>query len=156
MNIMDYRKKPVVIQAIQFNGSNHQEVVDFAKSSHKEYVLVDEDEIVIQTLEGNMIASPGDWIIRGIHGEYYPCKPEIFEASYELAGIPPLMKNTVTPADVESAITDVTYTVLPNGRTTVCQITLYGVFSVEGSSACVDIKNFNQEIGQKIAYENAK
>lgn len=61
----------------------------------------------------------------------------------------------VTPADVEGAIVGETYTVLPNGRSTVCQLTLYNGFTVEGISAAVSIENFNAELGNKIARQNA-
>lgn len=57
----------------------------------------------------------------------------------------------VTLADVEAAILDETYTLLPNGRTTVCQLTLDNGFSVEGMSACVSIQNYNEKIGNEIA-----
>jgi hypothetical protein len=56
-----YRKKPVVIEAVQT-----------------------QEEVIIETLEGNMKANPGDWIITGVNGERYPCKPDIFEKTYEL------------------------------------------------------------------------
>lgn len=61
----------------------------------------------------------------------------------------------VTPADIEAAIAGETYTVLPNGRTTVCQLTLDNGFTVEGISAAVCIENFDAEIGRKIARQNA-
>lgn len=61
----------------------------------------------------------------------------------------------VTLADINAAIVGETYTVLPNGRTTVCQLTLDNGFTVEGLSACVSIENFNAEIGNKIARDNA-
>ncbi|PRS47537.1 hypothetical protein [Bacillus sp. MZGC1] len=57
---MKYRKKPVVVEAYQIDK-----------------------EMDIETLEGTMKASPGDWIIKGVHGEIYPCKPDIFEKTYE-------------------------------------------------------------------------
>lgn len=78
-----FRKKPVVIEAIQFTGDNHEEVnlfMDAAKTNRDKL-----EEIAIQTLEGTMIASKGDWIIRGVQGEVYPCKPEIFEKTYQKA-----------------------------------------------------------------------
>lgn len=73
-----YRKKPVVIEAVQWTGSNEDEVLAF-------FPEVDfvEDYCIVQTLEGDMRGMPGDWIIRGVSGEYYPCKPGIFEATYE-------------------------------------------------------------------------
>ena len=61
----------------------------------------------------------------------------------------------VTEEDVLFAIYDETYTVLPNGRTTICQLTLYNGFTVEGSSACVNIENFNAEIGRQMAKKEA-
>ena len=61
----------------------------------------------------------------------------------------------VTLQEVEDAITDETYTVLPDGRTTVCQLTLYNGFTVEGSSACVSIENFNAELGNKYSRQRA-
>ena len=62
----------------------------------------------------------------------------------------------VTQNDVDAAIKGETYTVLPNGRTTVCQLTLDNGFTVEGMSACVSIENFNATQGQKIARQNAE
>ena len=88
-------KKPVVIEAIQWTGDNLREVISFTDGppdtkSHyagmkwEEYEdLVARDGLKIFTLEGKMSASVGDWIIRGIKGEYYPCKPDIFDATYE-------------------------------------------------------------------------
>jgi hypothetical protein len=76
---MKYRKKPIIIEAIQWTGSNYAEVVDFM---HIGYNFV-EDKVLIPTLEGTMTASPGDYIIKGVNKEVYPCKPDIFEKSYE-------------------------------------------------------------------------
>ena len=80
-----YRKKPVVIEAIQYNGDNYNEISNF--TGNKSLLgLKQSNEIIINTLEGNMIASVGDYIIKGIKGEFYPCKPDIFEQTYELVG----------------------------------------------------------------------
>ena len=78
---MKYRKKPVVIDAVQYLPSeNWAEVQNFAcMRSQPEAPAV----LCIETLEGVMTVSPGDWIIRGVKGEFYPCKPDIFEATYE-------------------------------------------------------------------------
>ena len=76
---MKFRKKPVVIEAVQWVGDNLSEIQKFYKPDN---FLVG-DEIVIGTLEGNMRASKGDWIIKGVSGEFYPCKPDIFEKTYE-------------------------------------------------------------------------
>jgi len=74
-----FRKKPVVIEAVQWLGDNHPEVTRF-QGGCAEY---EGDKVVIQTLEGEMRASVGDWIIKGVNGEFYPCKPDIFAMTYE-------------------------------------------------------------------------
>lgn len=78
-----YRKKPVVIEAVQFTGSNRREVLAFIYPSMSEDAEAMELPVVISTLEGDMTASPGDYIIKGTGGEFYPCKPAIFAATYE-------------------------------------------------------------------------
>lgn len=81
-----YRKKPVVVQAVQYDG-NFRCLDIFPMSEVSHFVVLRDKNgnecINIPTLEGEMIASIGDYIIRGIEGEYYPCKPNIFEATYE-------------------------------------------------------------------------
>ena len=79
---MKFRKKPVVIDAVQYNGDNFNVVRQFVGISLPLHQLGD-DKIGIQTLEGVMTANVGDWIIKGIKGEFYPCKPDIFEKTYE-------------------------------------------------------------------------
>lgn len=79
---MKYRKKPAVIDAIEWIGSNADEVVEFMKSSYSS-IFDDNQNLTIHTLEGDMKANVGDFIIRGVDGEYYPCKPEIFNKTYE-------------------------------------------------------------------------
>jgi hypothetical protein len=75
---MKFRKKPVVIEATQwFKHGDHAEVVPFP-SKHE---LAGKGWV--RTLEGDMTVTPGDWIITGVKGEHYPCKPDIFEATYE-------------------------------------------------------------------------
>ena len=75
-----YRKKPVLIEAVQFTG-NFGEVEEFVGGDAE----LRNGELVIATLEGAMHASPNDWIIKGIKGEFYPCKPDIFAATYDVA-----------------------------------------------------------------------
>lgn len=77
-----HRKKPVVIEAVQFVPESHDELLHHLDGCTGFYIN-DDGNIVIPTLEGDMIASPGDWIIRGVKGEFYPCKPDIFDATYE-------------------------------------------------------------------------
>ncbi len=82
-----YRKKPVVVDAWQWNGETLGDAIEFSKKNGLPQFPVGSDGdmtgLVIDTLEGKHIASKGDYIIRGIHGEYYPCKPDIFEKTYE-------------------------------------------------------------------------
>jgi hypothetical protein len=83
---MKYRKKPVVIEAIQWNGSNHVEVAKFIKGEElkdNDILLLPGVSMFIETLEGTLRAKVNDWIIKGIKGEFYPCKPDIFEATYD-------------------------------------------------------------------------
>ncbi len=77
-----YRKRPVVIEAIQWTGDNFFGVFDFLNGDFRK--SLDSTVLVIPTLEGDLVANIGDWIIKGIRGEFYPCKPEIFEATYEV------------------------------------------------------------------------
>lgn len=77
-----YRKKPVVIEAIRRTGNNEKEIIDFI-SNGTYYMNRDGGDAIIRTLEGDMIASVGDYIIKGVNGEFYPCKPNIFHKTYE-------------------------------------------------------------------------
>lgn len=74
-----YRKKPVTIEAIQWNGENLSEIDEFTESKVKNH----ESVLIIPTLEGDMYASLSDYIIKGVNGEFYPCKPNIFAKTYE-------------------------------------------------------------------------
>lgn len=80
-----FRKKPVVIEAVQFNGNNAFEIWGFMgrRDLVENLELHATDQPVIDTLEGQMRVSPGDWVIKGLRGEFYPCKPDIFEATYD-------------------------------------------------------------------------
>ena len=93
---MKFRKKPVIIEAVRWTGSNIEEVLpffgDFSKLPNTDgYVhpgsghCPPEGTLDIPTLEGVMTARAGDWIIKGVKGEFYPCKPDIFEQTYEAA-----------------------------------------------------------------------
>lgn len=94
---MKYRKKPVVVDVIRWTGKNVMEIIDFAGEDFRNFAFRTEYypkkildmandgrlDMFIETLEGEMKASIGDYIIRGVDGEYYPCKPDIFEKTYE-------------------------------------------------------------------------
>ena len=77
---MKFRKKPVVIEAFRWM---HDEVPDWWKEMKNLFIHVPTGEVMISTLEGNVTAQPGDYIIKGVKGELYPCKPDIFEMTYE-------------------------------------------------------------------------
>jgi hypothetical protein len=106
-----FTKKPVTIEAIQWTGRNLREVIAFTdgppdtRTTHAGMAwdaytdLVERDGLKIYTLEGKMLASPGDWIIKGVKGEFYPCKPDIFEATYSRAA---LASAPAQPADIEN------------------------------------------------------
>jgi hypothetical protein len=86
---MKYRKKPVVIDAIklpdEITAKTADSIWDFVEQSVGLVppIRIFSTGVEIDTLEGTMVASPGDYIIRGVKGEYYPCKPDIFAATYE-------------------------------------------------------------------------
>ena len=78
-------KKPVVVEAYQYNGINITEIESFVGAKLPTVWLSDVDtQLIIPTLEGDMKASKGDYIIKGIKGEFYPCKPDIFKQSYNM------------------------------------------------------------------------
>jgi hypothetical protein len=82
-----YRKKPVEIEAIKFNRSNWEEVQSFTNNTAHtitiERCIDGKCTCIIPTLEGQHIPNEGDYIIKGVKGEFYPCKPDIFELTYE-------------------------------------------------------------------------
>ena len=81
---MRYRKKPVVIEAVKWNGDKVSEVVDRVREALEDNTLFRMGcDVIVDTLEGKMKASPGDYIIKGVQGELYPCKPDIFEKTYD-------------------------------------------------------------------------
>lgn len=88
---MKYVKKPVVIEAVQWNGNNREEIELFMDNAKRDFTFKrkdcfsepDEWDLIIHTLEGDHKANIGDFIIKGIKGEFYPCKPDIFELTYD-------------------------------------------------------------------------
>lgn len=85
--VRKYKKKPVQIEAIQFMGNNVKEIEDFVGQQLLRYTNKDNEDpdysVGIPTLEGIMKASVGDYIIRGVKNEFYPCKPDIFRSTYD-------------------------------------------------------------------------
>lgn len=81
---MKFRKKPVVIEAMQFTDEMKDRVFNWVRGNRSPGTDDNGNStLIIETLEGNMVANLGDWIIRGVRGEFYPCKPDIFEVTYE-------------------------------------------------------------------------
>ena len=81
-----YRKKPVVIEAVEYDGTNLADCLVWAVGVEREAAegcAAMRLPLYIPTLEGDMLASVGDYIIKGVQGEFYPCKPDIFAATYE-------------------------------------------------------------------------
>ena len=76
-----YRKKPIIIEAMQWTGNNLEDLRDFVPEKFRHNKV--NQPLGIKTLEGVMTVSVGDYVIKGIRGEFYPCKPDIFEATYE-------------------------------------------------------------------------
>ena len=108
----NYRKKPVVIEARQLTN-NWTEICAWINEQTKPidplrpaaYMPAGLDnDILIQTLEGDMRALPGDYIIKGVKGEFYPCKPDVFEATYDLGE--DLGSKAIREADEAMAETD--------------------------------------------------
>ena len=89
--IKKYVKKPIPIEAVEWNGLNTNEILDFSKDAFFEYYTGAYDAgagpvvatLYIKTLEGNMKARVGDYIIKGVRGEFYPCEKTIFEETYD-------------------------------------------------------------------------
>lgn len=85
-----WKKKPVTVEAVQLTRENARDVWDwtceaFRSGAARDVVIDVDDGLTIKTLEGDMRAPFGHWVIRGIRGEFYPCEPGIFEATYEPA-----------------------------------------------------------------------
>lgn len=100
---MKYRKKPLIIDAFKWTGGPDQieDPLWIVEAIRRGEVHFTPDGMIIKTLEGDHLASPGDYIIQGIKGEIYPCKPDIFEATYEL-----IMPLDLTDVDINIPFED--------------------------------------------------
>ncbi|WP_297478353.1 hypothetical protein [Ferrovum sp.] len=112
---MKFRKKPVIIEARQLTNRNVVELVDWIDEAVDEWHASENEDysyILIKTLEGNLKAKINDWIIQGVKGEFYPCKPDIFEATYEPANesesIDVLVNGETKPFDPAEFLQDFT------------------------------------------------
>lgn len=173
-----YTKKPVTIEARRFETNNddglHMKLLCDWANEPKDKAVVTHDRtcIYIATLEGTMQADCGDWIIRGVKGELYPCKPDIFEATYSLAsrdadaaGKPAITRAEadaslsadpgprVTIESMEAKVASAEY--FRSKTLTICILTLSNGFTIVGTSACVSPENYNQALGERYAYDDA-
>jgi hypothetical protein len=78
-----FRKKPIVIEAERFTNETKDRVFNWVSCNRYADFIDGDPVLIIQTLEGDMTVRPGDWVIRGVQGEFYPCKSDIFEQTYE-------------------------------------------------------------------------
>jgi hypothetical protein len=166
-----YTKKPVTIEAVLYRLGEYPSELDADVSSGRIRFLED-GLALIDTLEGSMTASPGDWIIRGVKGELYPCKPDIFEATYSLAsraadaaGKPAITRAEadaslsaapaprVTVESMEAKVASAEY--FRSKTLTICILTLSNGFTIVGKSACASPENYNQALGERYAYDDA-
>ena len=82
--IEKFRKKPVVIEAVKYVDGNGEEIIDFTENNAVFHTRENNiTELIIPTLEGDMKVEKEDWVIKGVKGEFYPCKPNIFLETYE-------------------------------------------------------------------------
>jgi hypothetical protein len=105
---MKFKKKPVVVEAVKYLGKGYfenHETTDWmwkALESGTARPTNGTDPFVLKTLEGEMVVSPGDWIIQGVNGEIYPCKPDIFEATYLPVNHPKPLEDDVIYISIRS------------------------------------------------------
>ena len=128
-----YRKKPVVVEAVQWTGENHAEMCEFIDP--EVFEIIPRVGLVIHTLEGDHHASPGDYIIKGVNGEFYPCKPDIFAKTYESAALTP-PNDPLTQADLDSMDYDKVWIDYEDGTgewALVCDGVIYSIDTLEGA-----------------------
>lgn len=109
-----YRKLPVVIEAIHYDWDDNEKCADEAQDEVCDFmdgnIFIDsDDDIEIETLEGTMYAKKGDYIIKGVNGEFYPCKPDIFAKTYEQVDVPdsPESNQEVAITEIEAVFYDI-------------------------------------------------
>lgn len=83
MSAQKYRKRPVVVEAVQLVEGNDDAIMQFMQATSCPFEIVGDHAVIIHTLEGDMTADKGDWIICGVKGEFYPCKPDVFDETYD-------------------------------------------------------------------------
>ncbi|MCJ2112952.1 Gp49 family protein [Methylobacterium sp. E-025] len=173
-----YTKKPVLIEARRFetnndDGSHMTLLCDWANEpKDKAVVTHDGTSIFVATLEGTMRAEVGDWIIRGVEGEIYPCRDSVFQATYAVASAAPDGSGTpaitrgeadaiveastaprVTADAIKAKIASADF--FRSGVLTICIIEMVSGFTFVGKSACVSPENYDQAAGERYSYDDA-
>jgi hypothetical protein len=168
-----FTKKPVTIEAVQFRlGEIPGDTMIHEGIVAGRLVFVEDGTCQIATTEGTMTARDGDWIIRGVEGEFYPCRDSVFQATYTVAsrlpnssGDPALSRNEadaiverstaprVTLDAIKAKIGDVEY--FRSNVLTICIITMRTGFTFVGKSACASPENYDQAAGERYAYDDA-
>ena len=168
-----FTKKPVTIEAVQFRiGEIPGDPLVHEGIGAGKLVFVEDGTCEIRTTEGVMTARDGDWIIRGIEGEFYPCRDSVFQATYTVAsrtadssGTPALSRNEADALVEKSAAPRVTLDAIKakianaeyfrSDVLTICIITMRTGFTFVGKSACVSPENYDQAAGERYAYDDA-
>lgn len=168
-----FTKKPVTIEAVQFRlGEIPGDTMIHEGVVAGQLVFVEDGTCQIATTEGTMTARDGDWIIRGVEGEFYPCRDSVFQATYTIAsrsadssGDPALSRTEadaivekstaprVTLDAIKAKIGDVEY--FRSHVLTICIITMRTGFTFVGKSACASPENYDQAAGERYAYDDA-
>ncbi|MCJ2107882.1 Gp49 family protein [Methylobacterium sp. E-041] len=170
-----YTKKPVTIEAFRWTGGPEQgEDPVWASDAVRDGVIqfVEAGFMAIQTTEGLVNASPGDWVIRGVEGEIYPCRDSVFQATYAVASAAPDGSGTpaitrgeadaiveastaprVTADAIKAKIASADF--FRSGVLTICIIEMVSGFTFVGKSACVSVENYDQAAGERYSYDDA-
>ena len=170
-----YTKKPVTIEAFRWTGGPDQGedpvwICDAIRQGTVRFV--EAGLMSIQTTEGVMNASAGDWIIRGVEGEIYPCKDSVFQASYvqasrapDATGAPAISMAEaqaivetkpaprITADGIKAVIAQAEY--FRSRTLTICILTLRNGFHIIGKSACASPENYDRAVGERYAYDDA-
>lgn len=170
-----YTKKPVTIEAFRWTGGPDQQedpVWACEAIAAGTIQFVEAGFMSVHTTEGVMNASPGDWIIRGVEGEIYPCRDSVFQATYmpasrqaEASGRPAITRAEadaslsaapaprVTIESMEAKVASAEY--FRSKTLTICILTVANGFTIVGKSACASPENYNQALGERYAYDDA-
>jgi len=155
---MKYRKKPVVIEAFRFQIDKAMPDWFNEKRITNEIVTHDDGTVEIKTLEGMMKANKGDYIIQGVNGEIYPCKPDIFEKTYDevVSEMTPLIDIKISLHNIISQIKSVDDNVLPHSEKREITDKLYEVENILAFNLACNEEKLEKELLDKEEKENER